>query len=581
MTERGRSRHGRDTARADLVAGLTTAALLVPQAMGYATLAGLPPEVGLYASIAPALVYLAIGRVPQLSVGPVAMDSLLVAGALGALVGDDLGQRLVDAAALAAMVGIAQIALGLIRAGFVAQLVSRPVLLGFTSAAGVLIATSQLGTMLGVSLPRTHRLDRVALALVERGDQISWPTLAIGGVSLAAILLAKRRAPRMPAPLLVVVVTTLVAALSGADALGVALVGTVPSGLPPLGIPSVELSALGALAPSALTIALVSFMETLAVGRRIARRHGVDAAPPNRELIAIGAANLAASITGGYPIAGGLSRSWLNDQAGARTKRAALLTAGVVALVAGALTGLLESLPQAALAAVILSAVLGLVDVRAAMKLYRTNRADFALMTATALMTLAFGVAWGLPLGALASVLLFVVRSTTPHFAWLGRIPGTQTYLNLARHPHAERIPGVAILRIDAQLYFGNAAFLKDTVRCAGRDAPVNTLVLEATGVNGLDSTAAETLVELEEELRARGIQLVLTRVKGPVRDALSRIGVLEKWGEEGRILISTHRAVSLLEAGEPLPVSRFDAPDDPRALPDRVGCGAMLPKTP
>jgi SulP family sulfate permease len=287
-------------------------------------------------------------------------------------------------------------------------------------------------------------------------------------------------------------------------------------------------------------------------------------------------------MTGGYPIAGGFSRSAVNVRAGARTQLAALVTCAVVVITLLAFTRAFFYLPKAALSAIIVAAVAGLIDIRGAAEVYRIKRADFYLLVLTFLATLSLGIQWGILVGVGASVLLFLVRTTRPYFAVLGRIPESQTYLNAARHPHAETIPGIILVRVDAQFYFGNVSFLKETVRALVRDSesPVRYFVLEAAGVNDLDSAAAATLAELDEELAAQGVQLVLTRIKGPVRDVLHRTGLLEKLAAEGRVYLSTHRAIEVLRSGMALP-DLSPEPDDPREPADQVGCGMLNPQSP
>lgn len=566
---------------ADIVAGLTTAVMLVPQAMGYALLAGLPPIHGLYASVAPIVLYAALGTSRHLAVGPVAMDSILVAGAVGAIAQVGTEGYVLIAAALGMMVGVIQSGLGFLRAGFLVNFLSRPVVAGFTAAAALIIAASQFGNLLGVELPRTHHVHRVVWEALQSFSAWSWPTLALGVVSVVALVTAKKRLPRFPTALAVVVLATLVVWVLGLSDRGVAVVGEVPAGLPGFSIPTVDSETLLGLIPAAATIALVSFMEAISVGRTFATQFRYDI-HPNRELIALGFANVAGGATGGYPVAGGFSRTAVNARAGARTQLAALVTCGVVVLTLLFLTDAFYYLPKAALSAIIVAAVASLIDIKGAREVYRVKRTDFYLLVLTFVATLSLGIQWGILVGVAASVLLFLIRTTRPHFAVLGRIPESQTYLNVARHPHAETIPGIILVRIDAQFYFGNVSFLKETVRALVDEAedPVRHFVLEAAGVNGLDSAAAATLAELDEELEARGIKLVLTRIKGPVRDVLHRTGLLEKLASQGRVYLSTHRAIEVLRSGMALPDLSPEG-DDPRDPADQVGCGMLNPDAP
>jgi len=570
----------RDYSRSDLgpdiVAGLTTAVMLVPQAMGYALLAGLPPIHGLYASVAPILMYAILGTSRHLAVGPVAMDSILVAGSVGAIAEVGTEQYVLIAAAIGMMVGVIQAGLGFFRAGFLVNFLSRPVVAGFTAAAALIIAASQLGNLLGVSLPRTHHVHRVVFEALQSFSSWSWPTLAIGALSVAALVTAKKRWPRFPTALAVVVVATFAVWAIGLTHRGVAVVGTVPAGLPGFQVPTVDTSVLAGLIPAAATIALVSFMEAISVGRTFAQSHRYDI-HPNRELIALGFANLAGGATGGYPVAGGFSRTAVNARAGARTQLAALVTCGVVILTLLFLTRAFYYLPKAALSAIIVAAVASLIDIKGAREVFHVKRTDFYLLLLTFFATLSLGIQWGILVGIGASLLLFLIRTTRPHVAVLGRVPQSQTYLNVARHPHAEKLPGIILVRVDAQFYFGNVSFLKETVRrlVNESDVPVRYFVIEAAGVNDLDSAAAATLSELDEELDSRGTKLVLTRIKGPVRDVLHRTGLLERLASEGRVYLSTHRAIEVLRSGMALP-DLSPEPNDPREAPDQVGCGML-----
>jgi SulP family sulfate permease len=565
----------------DLVAGLTTAVMLVPQAMGYALLAGLPPIHGLYASVAPLILYAVLGTSRHLAVGPVAMDSILVAGAVGAIATIGTENYVLIAAALGVMVGAIQAGLGFLRAGFLVNFLSRPVVTGFTAAAALIIAASQLGHLLGVDLPRTHHVHRVVWEAIQSASVWSWPTLTLGLLSIAALVSCKKHFPRFPAALFVVLTTTLAVWALGLFTRGVSIVGEVPAGLPGFSLPSVDSEVLTQLIPAAATIALVSFMEAISVGRVFAQANRYDIYP-NRELIALGFANMTGGATGGYPIAGGFSRSAVNVRAGARTQLAALVTCAVVVITLLAFTRAFFYLPKAALSAIIVAAVAGLIDIRGAAEVYRVKRTDFYLLVLTFIATLSLGIQWGILVGIGASVLLFLVRTTRPHFAELGRIPQSRTYVNVARHPHAETLPGIILVRVDAQFYFGNVSFLKETVRALVRDSetPVRYFVLEAAGVNDLDSAAAATLAELDEELADQGVRLVLTRIKGPVRDVLHRTGLLEKLAAEGRVYLSTHRAIEVLRSGMALP-DLSPEPDDPREEADQVGAGMLNPDSP
>jgi sulfate permease, SulP family len=536
--------YDRRSLRSDLAAGITTGVVIVPQGMAYAMLAGLPPIAGLYAALGATFVYGWLGGSRQLSVGPVAMDSLLTASAVSAIAVSGSERYAQAALMLALMVGGIQLGLGVLRAGFVVNFLSRPVISGFTSAAAIVIATSQLGELARLQLPRSEYVHEVWWAALTNLHEVHGATLALALAALALLRVIPRFEKRVPASLVVMALAILVSHAFNLGSHGMKLVGAVPSGLPGLGWPRSDVGLVRALLPAALAIALVSYTETITTATAFARKHRYEIAP-NRELVAVGLANAASGLLAGYPVAGGLSRSAVNDRAGARSQLAGLMTAALIALTLLLLTPLFEALPRAALSAVVLSAVFSLIDFGTPRLLFRVKRADFWLLVLTFAATLTLGITYGIAAGVGASLALFVVRSTRPHYALLGQIPGTQAYLNVNRHRNAEVSPGVLIVRMDAQLYFGNVSFLRDTLKKleAETHGLLKALVLDASGVNQLDSSALEALEELDRDYTARGIRLLFARVKGPVRDVLDRAGMLTRLRDEQRIFTRTHDA--------------------------------------
>ncbi|MCA9654891.1 MAG: solute carrier family 26 protein [Myxococcales bacterium] len=521
----------REDLRGDLVAGLTTAVMLIPQGMAYAMLAGLPPIVGLYASTVPLAIYAFLGSSRQLAVGPVAMVSLLVATGVGTMAEPGTDAYVSLALLLALMVGALQLAMGMLRAGFLVNFLSHPVVSGFTSAAALVIGTSQLGHLLGIKLERGPIYEIVGQALSRLGE-LSPVTFTIGLGSVIALLALRRFAPRLPAALIVVVTGTLAVWGLGLHEHGVAIVGDVPAGLPSPTLPAFDLDSLAGLWPTALAIALVGFMESISVGKSIASREGYEL-DANQELRALGLANVGGAMFGAYPVTGGFSRTAVNAQAGARTGMAGLITAVVVALTLLLLTPAFHFLPKAVLAAIIMVAVFGLIDLKEVRHLWHVERSELVLLLLTFVATLALGVEEGIAVGVGASLMWHVIRTTRPHTAVLGRLPDTDVFRNVQRFPQAEPVPGVLALRIDAQFFFGNVTFLKETLRglVDEADPPLHTVVIEATSINRLDSSAAAALHELYGWLDARGITLRFAGVKGPVRDMMQRTGL---WSELG-----------------------------------------------
>jgi sulfate permease, SulP family len=516
-------RYRRSDLRGDVSAGLTVAVMLVPQGMAYALLAGLPPVVGLYASTVPLLVYALFGSSRQLAVGPVAIVSLLTLSGVSALAAPGTQEFIALAALLALMTGVIQLVLGLLRAGFIVNFLSHAVISGFTSAAAIVIGLSQLRQLLGVPLASGHSVVGLLMEAVQRlGETNPW-TLAIGLGSIAALVAARRVAPRFPAALLVVAAATIITYVFRLHERGVGIVGEVPGGFPALAIPTFGAGTLLALLPVALTISFVGFMESIAVARSIAARekYRVDA---DQELKGLGLANLAGAAFSGYPVTGGFSRSAVNYQAGARTGLATIITALLVILTLLAFTSLFHYLPNAVLAAIVMVAVYGLINVAEARHLFRLKPVDGWTLVLTFAATLFIGIEQGILIGAAFSLLVFIWRSAYPHVATLGWLPQERVFRNVNRYPEVERVPGVTILRVDASLYFANMAFLENLLRNAVVERQeLRTIILDFSGVNDMDAVAVETLEHLMHELELQGVRIHIAAMKGPVRDITAR----------------------------------------------------------
>lgn len=558
----------------DITAGLTVAVMLVPQSMAYALLAGLPPVVGLYAALVPPALYALFGTSRQLAVGPVAMDSLLVAMGVGALAQAGTDTYLAMAVLLGAMVGAIQLVLGLVRAGFLVNFLSKPVVSGFTSAAALIIGFSQLKHLLGVELPRDHRVHLLLWEAAGKLSETHVATFVLGAVAVATLLgikrLQKRLGRALPGPLAVVALGTVAVIVGSLDGPGgLRVVGEVPAGLPALALPALDSAWIVDLLPIAGTISLVAFMEAISVARFVASRekYKID---PNQELIGLGVANLGGALTGGYPVAGGFSRTAVNVQAGARTPLASLITAALVGLTLLVLTPLFRHLPIAVLAAIIMVAVFGLIDVAAARNLWRTSKKDFALLAITFGATLQFGITEGIATGVGASLALFVICSTRPHYAVLGRLPGSNTFRNIEHYPNARTLSGVLVLRFDAPFYFGNMSFLEERLECEeGARGPLTHVVFDASGINGLDASAASTLSDLADDYAGRGVEMRFASVKGPVRLMMARVGLVDRIGRE-RFFFDLADAVADLDGQAPprhpaveSPLTCVGAPDD------------------
>jgi SulP family sulfate permease len=542
------SGYGREQLRGDLSAGLTVGVMLIPQGMAYALIAGLSPIYGLYASLVPLVLYAIFGTSRQLAVGPVAMVSLLVAAAVAPIANGNTELYIGLALLLSLMVGLLQFGLGVARFGFLVNFLSHPVLSGFTSAAAFIIGLSQLKHLLGVDLPRSNFIHEILWTAVQRLGDVHALTLALGLGSILLLVALRQWNRSLPGALVAVAVTTVTVWALGLHEHGVAIVGSVPSGLPSPSLPPLDWGYVQQLAPSALAIGLVGFMESIAVAKVYASRHRyeVDA---NQELIGLGLANVAGAFFSAYPTTGGFSRTAVNDEAGAQTNLAGILSAGIIALTLLFLTPLFYYLPNAVLAAIVMVAVFGLIDVEEARYLWRVDRRDFGLMALTFVATLALGIEQGILVGVIVSLIVVIYESSTPHTAVMGRLPDTETYRNLKRNPEAMTRSHIVIVRMDADLYFANVSTFRDLLLDLDiKDTALRAIVVDMYPVNQIDSTATHTLHEIIATCRRNGVELYLAGVKGPVKDVLDVAGLSEELGE-GRFFLEVHDAVEAAES--------------------------------
>jgi SulP family sulfate permease len=535
------ARYSRADFGGDVSAALVVAVMLIPQGMAYALLAGLPPQAGLYGALLPVLVYAVFGTSPALAVGPVAVVALMTAAAAGQVAARGEPGFHLAALWIALLSGGMLLAVGLLRLGFLANFLSHPVMSGFITAAGVLIGLSQVQHLLGIRTS-AKTLPEVLPSIWAGLGQIRPVTAAVSVVVLAFLIWARkglapvlRRAGVPPAlaqglgrgaMFLAVAGTTLASWALGLEAQGVAVIGTIPAGLPGFALPAFDPGLIAALLVPAALIALVGTAESLSVAQTLAarRRQSIN---PDRELVALGLANLGAGVTQAMPVTGGLSRSIVNFEAGARTPAAGAMTAVLIGLALVGLTPLLYHLPTATLAATIVVAVAALIDLRALPRTWRLNRTDGAAMAATILATLMLGVEQGLAAGVGLSLALHLYRSARPHVAEVGQVPGTTHFRNIARY-EVVTAPDVLTLRVDESLYFPNARWLETLVQTRVAERPgLKHLVLMFSAVNDIDASAIESLEMIAEKLRSAGVSLHLSEVKGPVMDKLERSDLL------------------------------------------------------
>ena len=539
----------------DVLAAVIVTLMLVPQALAYAMLAGLPPEMGLYASMLPLVLYAVFGTSASLAVGPVAVAALMTASALSSFAAPGSPEYICAALVLAALSGLILIAMGVLRLGFLVNFLSHPVISGFVTASGILIAISQLKHIFGVEASG-HNVVELLRALLGQWQQVNVITLLIGLGVWAYLWVCRKRLNGwltklgMPAswaglivkaaPISAVVVTTLLAWGFQLEQRGVDVVGFVPSGLPAITLPSLHQSLWLGLLPAALLISLVGFVESVSVAQTLAakRRQRID---PNQELIALGMANLGAGISGGSPVSGGFSRSVVNFEAGAATPLAGAFTAIGIVLATLLLTDLLAFLPTATLAATIIVAVGTLIDLPAVKRTWQYSRSDGIAMVATLLLTLLHSVEVGIISGVVLSLGLHLYRTSQPHSAVVGRVPGTEHFRNVKRH-QVETDEHVAMLRIDESLYFANARYLEDTVMAlAARSPSIKHIVLTCQAVNVIDASALESLEAINGRLKDAGAMLHLAEVKGPVMDRLTHTAFYHEL--TGQVFFTTYDA--------------------------------------
>ena len=551
--------YNRGTLTNDLVAAVIVTIMLIPQSLAYALLAGLPPEMGLYASMLPIVLYAIFGTSRALAVGPVAVVSLLTVAVVSKIAVLGTSEYIVAAITLAFLSGLILLALGFFRLGFLANFLSHPVIAGFITASGLIIAASQLKYIFGIEA-HGHTLPDLIGSLANNESQLNWITALIGIIAtgflfwvrkgLLPLLIGIGISPRMAGifakagPVAAIVATTLTVWGFDLAADGVKVVGDVPKGLPPLTLPSFSMDLWTSLIGSAILISVIGFVESVSVAQTLAakKRQRID---PDQELVGLGAANLGASLTGGFPVTGGFSRSVVNYDAGADTPAAGAFTA--IGLVGASLflTPLIFHLPKATLAATIIVAVLSLVDFSILKKTWRHSKADFAAVAATMSITLLMGVELGVTAGVAISILIHLYKTSRPHMAIVGQILGTEHYRNVLRHDVLTD-PTILTIRIDESLYFANTRFLEDRIYDEVAKQPaLKHVVLMCSAVNTIDMSALESLEAINERLEVGGVRFHFSEVKGPVMDQLKATGFLELLS--GQVFLSQHSAQTKL----------------------------------
>jgi SulP family sulfate permease len=519
--------------KGDMFAGLTVGVMLIPQSMAYALLAGVPAIYGLYASLIPLFIYPLLGTSKHLAVGTVALDMLIVAAGVGAIASVGTEHYLELAILLAVMTGVIEIAMGVFRLGFMVNFLSRPVIAGFMTAAPLIIACSQIDNLLGLDLVQAQHFYVLLYDAAIKIENVHLLTLGIGVVSMAILYGLQEWKPQIPASLVIVVLGVGSSWIFDLQSMGVDIVGEIPAGLPSPMLPTVSLDSVQALLPTAITLALVQFMSIMSLGKVFAAKHGYSVGA-NKELIAIGSANLLGSFLRSIPVSGSFSRSAVNETAGAKTPMANVVAAGLIVLTLLFLTPIFYYLPIPVLAAIIIVATIGMVDLPEIQFLLKTKRSDGIVAVVTLLATLFIGIQEGILLGIGGSILVILYNLSRPNVAELGHVPGTTEFRDVARNPEAQSIEGIYIVRVDASFTFANAEHVKQKLldRRRSDGDSFSALIIDARGVNNLDTTSVAMLTDVIEELHERGVELYIVAAKGKIRDVFRRSGLVGDVGE-------------------------------------------------
>jgi SulP family sulfate permease len=509
----------------DLIAGLSIALIVIPQGLAYAMIAGLPPIYGLYAALIPQLIHGILGTSRHPAVGPVALDSLVVAIALGALSLSGIGEVIAAAVFLATMVGVLQLTMGLLQMGVLANYLSRPVISGFTSAAAIIIGLSQVKHLLGLQIESSNQIQKMILSVVQNFNETHLITVAVGLSAMSLILITKKYLPKFPSALIVSVFGVLLIWSTRWDLHGVEIVGYIPAGLPDIGLLTVSPDLMRDMLPFALTLAVIGYVEIISITKELEEQEEKYSLKPNKELMALGTANLVGSFFQSYPVSASFSRSAVKFQAGAKTGMTAVFSALIVGLTLLFFTSLFFYLPIAILAGIIMVAVIRLINVRYAIDLYKTRRDEFFLLLMTCLLTLFVGISEGILIGALLSLLLMVIRTSKPHYAVLAKVSGTNYYKNVTRFETDTKInDDILIIRFDAQLFFGNRDYFRKIVYEEMEKKPnLKGLILVARGITYIDSSGLSTLSAMIKSFQQEGILFMVAGAIGPARDVLQQ----------------------------------------------------------
>jgi len=546
----------------DSVAGLTVGIMLIPQGMAYALLAGLPPVYGLYAALIPQVVYAFLGTSRQLAVGPVAMDSLLVATIVSALASNP--DNYIDLAILLAfMMGGLQILFGIFKFGFLVNFLSKPVISAFTFAAALIIGLNQIKHLLGISFDKMIMVDGIEQKVTTNTIQdlahqvylhiqdTNYVTLLIGLVGIILIKFVKKINKKIPASLVVVIIGILVVYFLELNMQGVKIVENIPQGLPKIGLPQFNFDEFKALIPAAFTLSLIAFMEAISVAKAIEEKHDDYKIDSNQELIALGASNFFGSFFSSYPVTGGFSRSAVSDQTGAKTGISAIFSALLILLTLLFLTEYFYYLPNALLGSIIMVAVFGLIDLKVPINLWQSDKIEFLIYAITFLSTLIIGIQQGIGIGVLLSLLVIIYNVSYPHIALVGKIKGTSEYRNIERYEDLEIANEIIIVRLDARLFYANMNYFKDKIfeLIENNKQDTKAIIIMGKAINGIDSSSIHMLKVLIKKLKEDDIEVYFTGLKGPIKDKLKNASELKDLMKE-KCFLSVDSAIEFYKTG-------------------------------
>lgn len=515
--------------KGDISAGLTVGILLIPQGITYALIAGLPPIYGLYASMLPQFIYAFFGTSRQLSMGPIATDSLIVAAGVGAIANAGSQNYIEWAILLALFVGVIQLFFGLFKLGFLVNFLSKPVISGFTSAAAILIAISQVKSLLGIPLNHSGTYRFKLEEIVYTLHLINLPTFLIGFIAVIVLIFLNLFLKKISPSLVVVFAAILLMQFINYENYQIDVVGNIPQGLPLFKFPSINFETIRKLTPVAFSLALIAFTEAISVAKAIEAKHDNYKINANKELVALGLGNVIGSLFQSYPTTGGFSRTAVNNESGANTPFAAIISSMVVGLTILYFTPLFYNLPITVLSAIIIVSVIGLIDYKEVLFLWKSHKTDFYLLLTTFFVTLIFGIEKGILTGVILSLVIIIYKTTRPYVAILANVPGTHFYRNIDRFNKLIQHEGILIFRFDSQIYFANAAYFKDKLNefVSQKKDKIKLIIIDGESINSIDSSGLHMLKEEISKYKEMGIEIAFSSIKGPVRDAFKRSGII------------------------------------------------------